>query len=528
MSVRLRDRKLLRAAVRHELMHSFNFFIKTTTMLFLSRKQDWLGNIRGDVLAGAVVALALIPEAIAFSIIAGVDPKVGLYASFCIAVVTAFVGGRPGMISAATGAMALLMVTLVREHGLNYLLAATLLTGVLQIAAGYLKLGNLMSFVSRSVVTGFVNALAILIFLAQLPELTDVTWHVYAMTAAGLAIIYLFPYLPWIGRSVPSPLVCIIALTGVAVYLHLEIRTVGDMGELPETLPVFLWPDVPMNLDTLRIIFPYSVPLAIVGLLESMMTATIIDDLTDTPSDKNRECKGQGLANIGAGLLGGMAGCAMIGQSVINIKSGGRGRLSTLIAGVFLLVMVVFLDEWISKIPMAALVAVMIMVSIGTFSWSSIVKLKEYPLSSNIVMVATVIVVVWTHNLAEGVFVGVLLASLFFANKVSHFMYVKSSLDEAAGTRTYRVVGQVFFNSAEKFTAAFDFKEAVERVVIDLHRAHFWDITAVTALDKVVIKFRREGAEVNLIGLNEASATIVDRLGMHDKPEEIEKIMGGH
>lgn len=497
-------------------------------MLFLSKKQDWTGNIRGDVLAGLVVALALIPEAIAFSIIAGVDPKVGLYASFCIAVISAFLGGRPGMISAATGAMALLMVTLVKEHGLQYLLAATLLTGVLQVIAGYFKLGSLMSFVSRSVVTGFVNALAILIFMAQLPELTHVTWHVYAMTAAGLGIIYLFPYLPWVGKLLPSPLICIVCLTIVAIMFDVDIRTVGDMGELPDALPIFLWPQVPLNLETLQIILPYSAPLAVVGLLESLMTATIVDELTDTTSNKNRECKSQGIANIGAGLLGGMAGCAMIGQSVINIKSGGRGRLSTLIAGTLLLIMVVFLDEWISKIPMAALVSVMIMVSIGTFSWRSIINLKEYPLSTNVVMIATVTVVVWTHNLAFGVFVGVLLASLFFANKISHFMYVESNLDQARGTRTYQVVGQVFFNSADKFTTAFDFKEALEKVVIDVHRAHFWDITSVTALDKVVIKFRREGAEVELIGLNEASTTIVDRFGIHDKPEEIEKVLGGH
>jgi len=497
-------------------------------MLFLSKKQDWLGNIRGDVLAGTVVALALIPEAIAFSIIAGVDPKVGLYASFCIAVITAFVGGRPGMISAATGAMALLMVTLIKDHGLQYLLAATLLTGVFQIISGYLKLGSLMSFVSRSVVTGFVNALAILIFMAQLPELTNVTWHVYAMTAGGLAIIYLFPYLPIIGKSVPSPLVCIVSMTAVTMYWQIEIRTVGDMGQLPDTLPVFLWPEVPLTWETLNIILPYSLPLAVVGMLESLMTATIVDELTDTSSDKNRECKGQGLANIGAGLLGGMAGCAMIGQSVINVKSGGRGRLSTLVAGTFLLIMVVFLDEWISKIPMAALVAVMIMVSIGTFSWRSILNLKQHPLSTNIVMLTTVVVVVWTHNLAIGVFVGVLLASLFFANKISHFMYVDSTLDETGGTRTYKVVGQVFFNSADKFVGSFDFKEAVDNVVIDLKRAHFWDITSVSALDKVVLKLRREGAEVEVIGMNAATTTIIDRFAIHDNPAEIEKVMGGH
>ncbi|MFT5084283.1 MAG: SulP family sulfate permease [Lentisphaeria bacterium] len=496
--------------------------------LFHSTQKDWLGNIRGDVLAGLVVALALIPEAIAFSIIAGVDPKVGLYASFCIAVVMSIVGGRPGMISAATGAMALLMVTLVKDHGLQYLLAATVLTGVLQIIMGYLKLGSLMSFVSRSVVTGFVNALAILIFMAQLPELTNVTWHVYAMTAAGLAVIYLFPYLPVIGKSIPSPLVCILVITGLSMSLGLDIRTVGDMGDLPDTLPIFLWPEVPFNFHTLSIILPYSAALAVVGLLESLMTATIVDDLTDTPSDKNRECKGQGLANIGSGLLGGMAGCAMIGQSVINVKSGGRGRLSTFVAGSVLLVLVVFLNDWVAKIPMAALVAVMIMVSIGTFDWRSIKNLKKYPLSTNVVMVSTVVVVVWTHNLAYGVFVGVLLAALFFANKISHFMYMDSELDESSDTRTYHFHGQIFFNSADRFLKMFDFKEAVAHVVIDLNRAHFWDVSAVHALDMAVVKFRREGSDVKVVGLNQASETIVDRFGVHDKPEELEKVLGGH
>lgn len=491
-----------------------------------SLKQTWLSNIRGDILAGLVVALALIPEAIAFSIIAGVDPKVGLYASFCIAVVIAFVGGRPGMISAATGAMALLMVALVKNHGLEYLLAATLLCGVLQIAAGYLKLGSLMRFVSRSVVTGFVNALAILIFMAQLPELTNVTWHVYAMTAAGLGIIYLFPYVPKIGKLIPSPLVCIIVLTAVAMLVGLDIRTVGDMGQLPDTLPIFLWPDVPLTFETLAIIFPYSAALAVVGLLESMMTATIVDDLTDTPSDKNRECKGQGVANIASGLIGGMAGCAMIGQSIINVKSGGRSRLSSLAAGVFLLLMVVFLGDWLKQIPMAALVAVMIMVSIGTFSWDSLRNLKKHPLSTNIVMVVTVVVVVATHNLAFGVLAGVLLAAMFFANKVGHYMHISSSLDEAGEHRSYDVTGQVFFSSADKFVAAFDFKEALGKVTIDLTRAHFWDITAVAALDKVVIKFRREGTDVEVLGLNEASATIVDRFGVHDKPDAIDQLMG--
>ncbi len=497
-------------------------------MLLMSTKQEWFGNIRGDVLAGIVVALALIPESIAFSIIAGVDPKVGLYASFCIAAVIAFVGGRAGMISAATGAMALLMVTMVKEHGLQYLLAATILTGVLQIAAGYLKLGSLMSFVSRTVVIGFVNALAILIFMAQLPELTNVTWHVYALTAAGLGIIYLFPYVPKIGRLIPSPLVNIVVLTAIVVWMGIDVRTVGDMGSLPDTLPIFLWPQVPFNIETFSIIFPYSAALAAVGLLESFMTATIVDDMTDTDSDKNREAKGQGIANIATGCIGGMAGCGMIGQSVINIKSGGRGRLSTLIAGILLLIMVVFMSDLIKIIPMAALVAVMIMVSIGTFNWGSIKGLKTLPLSTNIVMLTTVIVVVSTHNLALGVLSGVLLASLFFANKISHFMYWEKSYEETSSTRVYKFIGQIFFNSADRFADAFDYKEEVRNIIIDVTRAHFWDISAVYALDKAVIKLRKMGKEVDVIGQNEATKTIIDRFGVHDKPSEIEKVMGGH
>ncbi|WP_017220703.1 SulP family inorganic anion transporter [Moritella dasanensis] len=496
-------------------------------MIFLSNKQDWLGNVKGDILAGIVVALALIPEAIAFSIIAGVDPKVGLYASFCIATIVAITGGRPGMISAATGAMALLMVTLVKEHGLEYLLAATLLTGLLQILAGYLQLGSLMRFVSRSVVTGFVNALAILIFMAQLPELTNVTWHVYAMTAGGLGIIYLFPYIPVIGKSIPSPLVCIIFLTVLSQVIGLDIRTVGDMGELPDALPIFLWPEVPLTLETLWIVLPYALGLSVVGLLESMMTATIVDDLTDTTSDRNRECKAQGIANIGAGLMGGMAGCAMIGQSIINIKSGGRGRLSSFSAGVFLLIMVVFLGDELKQIPMAALVAVMIMVSIGTFSWSSIKDLRTHPLSTSIVMIATVITVVGTHNLAIGVFVGVLLSALFFAHKISRFMVIKNSETEQQ-VRTYQVTGQIFFASADKFVDGFDFKEVVDNVVIDLSHAHFWDISAVGALDKVVIKFRREGATVNIVGMSDATATVIDKFAIHNDPAAVEKMMAGH
>ena len=486
--------------------------------------QDWLANVRNDLLAGLVVALALIPEAIAFSIIAGVDPKVGLYASFCIAVVIAFTGGRPGMISAATGAMALVMVTLVKEHGLEYLLAATLLTGVLQIVAGWIRLGRLMRFVSRSVVTGFVNALAILIFMAQLPELTNVTWHVYAMTAAGLGIIYLFPY---VTKAIPSPLVTIVVLTAVAIVLDLDIRTVGDMGELPDSLPVFLLPDVPLNLETLAIIFPYALTLMVVGLLESLMTATIVDDLTDTTSDKNRECVGQGVANIASGFIGGMAGCAMIGQSVINVKSGGRGRLSTLSAGLFLLALLMLVGDWVAQIPMSALVAVMIMVSIGTFDWNSIRKLRENPPSSSIVMLATVAVTVATHDLAQGVLVGVLASGFFFAHKVGRILHIRSAAEDEGRQRRYTVSGQVFFASADAFVAGFDFKEVIDKVVIDVSRAHFWDITAVSALDKAVVKFRREGTEVEVVGLNEASATMVDRFAVHDK-DGADDLLTGH
>ena len=483
--------------------------------MFSNVREQWFSNIRADVLAGLVVGLALIPEAIAFSIIAGVDPKVGLYASFCIAVVISFVGGRPAMISAATGAMALVMASLVKEHGLQYLLAATLLTGVLQILAGYLKLAKLMRFVSKSVVIGFVNALAILIFMAQLPELINVTWHVYALVGLGLAIIYLFPLLPKIGKLIPSPLVCIIVISLIAVGFGIDIRTVGDMGELPDTLPVFLLPDIPLNLETLQIILPYSIALAAVGLLESMMTATIIDEMTDTPSDKFQECKGQGIANIASGFMGGMAGCAMIGQSMINVKSGGLTRLSTFSAGVFLLILVVFISDWLKVIPMAALVAVMIMVSISTFEWKSLTGFKSNPQSSNVVMIATVIVVVATHNLALGVLTGVLLSALFRANKLENYIRVESYIENDA--RVYDLKGQIFFSSSEKFMQGFNFQEPISKVIIDLTHSHIWDVTSVAMLDSVVNKFQRNGVNVTVRGLNEASSIMIDKYGTHTK-----------
>lgn len=476
-------------------------------------REQWFSNLRGDILAGLVVGLALIPEAIAFSIIAGVDPKVGLYASFCIAVVISFVGGRPAMISAATGAMALLMVTLVKEHGLEYLLAATILTGVIQILAGYLKLAKLMRFVSKSVVIGFVNALAILILLAQLPELTHVTWHVYALVALGLAIIYLFPLLPRIGKLLPSPLVCIVVITLLAIGLNIDVRTVGDMGSLPDTLPIFLIPNIPLTLETLIIILPYAIALAAVGLLEAMMTATIVDEMTDTPSDKHQECKGQGIANIASGFLGGMAGCAMIGQSMINVKSGGLTRLSSFAAGIFLLILVVFISDWLKVIPMAALVAVMIMVSISTFEWRSLKSFKSNPKSSNIVMLATVVVVVTTHNLALGVLVGVMLSALFLANKLENDIRVSTSFDDT--TRVYELKGQIFFSSADKFLQYFNFKEDVKDVILDLTQAHIWDVTSVAMLDSVMQKFQKNGIKVSVRGLNEASSIMIDKYGTH-------------
>jgi SulP family sulfate permease len=494
-------------------------------MKFRTFAQEWSTNVRADLLSGLVVALALIPEALAFAGIAGVDPQVALYAAFSIAVVSAIAGGRPAMVSAATGAVALLVIDLVKDHGVQYLFATALLAGVLQIAAGWLRLGVLMRFVSRSVITGFVNALAILIFLAQLGEFRGADWTVYALVAGGLAIIYL---LPRVTRAVPSPLVCIIVLTAVAVGLHLPVRTVGDMGAFPDSLPSFALPGVPFDLQTLRIIFPYALAVAVVGLLESLMTAAIVDDFTDTSSDKNRECRGQGWSNIVSGMLGGMPGCAMIGQSVINVKSGGRGRLSTFVAGSFLLVLVVFLGPWVKQIPMAALVAVMIMVSISTFSWRSVRNLASHPKSSSVVMLATVGVVVATHNLAIGVGVGVLLSALFFASKVHRVFGVESTLLPDGATRCYRVRGQVFFATSESLVSRFDFREAITQVQLDLRDAHFWDITAVDALDRVVHKFRRNGIQVDVRGLNSASATLVEKFATHRQPGSAGAAGAGH
>ena len=474
------------------------------------KKDEWFSNIRTDVLAGLVVGLALIPESIAFSAIAGVDPQVGLYASFCIAVSIAFFGGRPAMISAATGAMALLMITLVKEHGLQYLLAATILTGVIQIIAGYFKVAKLMRFVSQSVVYGFLNALAILIFVAQLPELNRMDSMGYVFVALGLAVIYLFPYIPKIGKAIPSPLICIIVLTTLALFLGADMRMVSDLGHFPDTLPIFLLPDIPLNFETLQIVFPYSITLATVGLLESMMTTTVVNEVTGTEGDRHQECRGQGMANIVSGFMGGMAGCAMIGQSVINVSSGARTRLSTLVAGVFLLCLVVFFKDWLAYIPMAALVAIMIMVAFTTFQWDSVKNIAKHPLQSNVVMLSVVIIVLATHNLALGVFVGVLLSALFFINKLESTVHVQSELHNH--TRRYLVSGQIFFSSSEKFFQFFDFNEHIQKVEIELSHAHIWDMTSVQMLNAVVEKFEAHGVVVEVLGLNEASSTLIDRI----------------
>lgn len=474
------------------------------------KKEEWFSNIRTDVLAGLVVGLALIPESIAFSAIAGVDPQVGLYASFCIAVSIAFFGGRPAMISAATGALALLMITLVKEHGLQYLLAATILTGVIQVIVGYFKVAKLMRFVSQSVVYGFLNALAILIFAAQLPELVKMDTTAYLFVALGLAIVYLFPYIPKIGKAIPSPLICIVVLSLISLFLASDMRTVSDLGHFPETLPIFLIPQIPLNLETLMIIFPYSITLATVGLLETMMTTTVVNEVTQTEGDRHQECRGQGLANIVSGFMGGMAGCAMIGQSIINVSSGARTRLSTLVAGVFLLCLVVFLKDWLAYIPMAALVAIMIMVALTTFNWDSIKNFNKHPKQSNFVMLTVVVTVLATHNLALGVLAGVLLSALFLVNKLESEVKVQADLD--GNKRIYVIKGQIFFSSSEKFYEFFDFDEKISRVEIDLTQAHIWDITSVNMLANVVAKFEANHVQVELVGVNQASSTLIDKV----------------
>ncbi|REJ07156.1 SulP family inorganic anion transporter [Halobacillus trueperi] len=472
-------------------------------------KEEWFGNIKGDVLSGVVVALALIPEAIAFSIIAGVDPMVGLYASFCISVVIAFVGGRPGMISGATGAMALLMITLVAEYGLQYLLATTILTGVLQILFGIFRLARFMKFIPRSVMIGFVNALGILIFTSQLEHFHNESSMIYVLVGLTLAIIYLLPLLT---KVVPSTLVAIIVVSVIAITMNIDVRNVGDMGELTRTLPLFAIPDIPLSFETLTIIFPYALALTIVGLLESLLTASIVDDMTDTDSDKNKESRGQGIANIATGFFGGMAGCAMIGQSVINVKSGGSKRLSSLVAGVVLMFLIIVLGGVVVQIPMAALAGVMIMVSIGTFNWHSVWNIHKVPFTDAAIMVVTVLTVVISHNLAYGVLTGVLLSMIVFAVKISKVRVLGQYMDE--GTRKiYFIQGQLFFASVTEFLEGINFSDDLEEVIIDLTESHLWDDSAIGALDHIEVKFKSKGTKVKFIGLNGESNRLLKRLG---------------
>lgn len=476
-------------------------------------KKQWFSNIRADILAGVVVALALIPEAIAFSIIAGVDPMVGLYASFCIAVIIAFVGGRPGMISAATGAMALLMAPLVREHGLDYLLAATILTGVIQVLFGVLKVAKLMKFIPNAVMIGFVNALAILIFMAQVPHFIGISTMTYVFVAITLLIVYIVPRFI---KTIPAPLIAIIALTAIAIYSNMDLRTVGDLGAITRTLPEFFIPNVPFSLETLAIIFPYSFALSIVGLLESLLTSSIVDDMTATESNKNREARGQGIANIITGFFGGMAGCAMIGQSVINVKSGGRGRLSTLVAGSFLMFLIIVLGDLVVQIPMPVLVGIMIMVSIGTFDWSSFSYLRKAPKSDALVMLVTVSIVVATNDLSKGVIAGVILSAIFFVAKISHLKITEHIENERI---VFMVEGQLFFASVDNFLDAFDYTVNNKEIVIDFSNAHIWDESAVGAIDKAILKYNSNHNVVSIRGLNSASEKMVDKLAIYKKAE---------
>lgn len=475
-------------------------------------KKEWFSNVKGDILAGIVVALALIPEAIAFSIIAGVDPMVGLYASFCIAVIISFVGGRPAMISAATGAMALVMVPLVKEHGLNYLLAATILTGIIQVIFGVLKIAKLMKFIPRAVMMGFVNSLAILIFIAQLPHFIGISNMTYVFVAITLAIVYIVPKF---FKAIPAPLIAIVLLTTVAIYMNLDLRTVGDLGAITKSFPKFFIPDVPFSLETLKIIFPYSIALAIVGLLESLLTSSIVDDMTQTDSNKDKEARGQGIANIITGFFGGMAGCAMIGQSMINVKSGGRSRLSTFVAGIFLIFLIIIMGDLVVQIPMPVLVGIMIMVSIGTFDWSSFSYMRNAPKGDTAVMLTTIIIVVATHDLSKGVIAGVILSAVLFVAKISKIKVLEYK--ENQNTK-FNIEGQLFFASVKEFFDAFDFNIKEENIIIDFSNSNVWDSSAVGAIDKVVIRYSENNNKVTVKGLNQPSKKLVDRLAVYNNP----------
>ena len=464
-------------------------------------KQQWLGNVRADLLAGIVVGLALIPEALAFAFIVGVDPRVALYASFTIAVITSFVGGRPGLISAATGAMALVLVSLMANHGLQYVLAATILTGIIQLILGSLGVANLMRFIPNSVMLGFVNALGIMIFITQMPYLLGSSMMTYIFAVVTLILVYAVPRF---FTAIPAPLIAIVVMTTVALLSGVKLQTIEDLGTMPSSLPMFFLPDIPLNLETLKIILPYSLALSVVGLLESLLTSQVLDDMTDTSSNKNREACGQGIANFITGFFGGMAGCALIGQSVINIKSGGRGRLSTLTAGVFLIFLIIVLGDVVVKIPMPVLAGVMIMVSMTTFNWGSFKFLRQAPKSESIVMLITVAIILYTHNLAIGVVIGVILSALFFVAKISRVTVTKN-----AGV--YLIKGPLFFASTTKFIQSFD-DTAEKEIIIDFGDSQLWDESAVGAIFKVKQKLEAKGTDVTIRGLNASSEILYKKL----------------
>lgn len=485
----------------------------------VQNKKEWLGNIKGDLLGGIVVCMALIPEAIGFSIVAGVDPMVGVYASFMISLITSIFGGRPGLISAAAGATALVLASLVRDYGVEYLFAATILTGIIQLILGYLKIGNLMKFIPKPVMIGFVNALGILMLQSQLGHFKGES-ILLVLGALGVAIIYLFPK---ITKSIPSPIVAIITITIIVSLFNIDIKTLGDMGKITNELPKFLIPSVPFNMETLMIILPYSISVSLVGIVESLLTAQLVDDLTDTPSDKNRECIGQGLANIGAGFFGGIAGCGMIGQTIINNNYGGRGRLSTLTAGTAMLFSVIILNKFVVQIPVVSLAAVMVVVSISTFNWGSLKRIKKVPKSDTIIMLSTVVVVLLTHNLAYGVIVGIIISAIAFASKISEIDVKRS---EVHGYVKYEVKGQLFFASTTNFINSFDYSNKSDSIDIDFTNVKIWDESAVDAIDKVIIKYHKNGVETNLIGLSESCLNLIDNMAVHNKPGGLDMASG--
>ncbi len=482
------------------------------TSIKTSTRSQWTGNIKGDLIAGIVVCMALIPESIGFSIVAGVDPMMGVYGSFCIALITSIFGGRPGLISGAAGAMALVLASLVKSHGIEYMLAATVLTGIVQVILGFLKIGNLMKFIPKPVMIGFVNALGIMMFTSQLPHLKG-TPILLALAALGVSIIYLLPRL---NKKIPAPIISIAIITIIASVFKMDIKVLGDMGNITNSLPKFLLPNIPFNIETLKIVLPYALSLSVVGIVESLLTAQLIDELTDTPSDKNRECVGQGLGNVVVGVFGGIAGCGMIGQSILNHKYGGRGRLSALTAGTAMLLVIIVLNKIVVTIPVVSFAAVMIVVSISTFNWHSVKRIKKVPKADTLVMLSTVIVVILTHNLAYGVIVGILLSAIAFASKMSEIKVEKYTHNNK--DTEYEVNGELFFASTQSFANSFDYTDDIKKVDINFKGVKVWDESAVDAIDKVVIKFHKNGIKTNLIGLSDSCLDLIDKMGVHDKP----------